>query len=1812
MKAKKGIAKTADSTTLPPKAALIKSSNLFPVVGIGASAGGLDAFKKLLKAIPEDSGMAYVLVQHLDPTHESMLPELLQKVTNIPVLEIADDIKVLPNHIYVIPSNKMMVSTDGVLLLSPRPPKSRTERNLPIDLFFNSLAEVHQSHAIGVVLSGTASDGTLGLKAIKDHGGITFAQDEASAAYDSMPHSAAQAGVVDFILPPEKIPQKLLEIIGIIKGNGDDDENLPLQDEEVFKQIISLLRIRKGTDFTYYKQSTIRRRILRRMALNKKEAPADYLQFLRENKPEQDLLFQDLLIPVTSFFRDEKSFDNLCETVFPQIAKNKAAGEPIRIWVAGCSTGEEAYSIAICLKEYFGETQRFVQIFATDLSEPAITKARHGIYTKNELKAVSPQRLTEFFTKANGNYQVNKNVRDMCVFALHNFLKDPPFGKMDFISCRNVLIYMEPYLQKKALTTFHYALNPKGFLLLGKSETTNGVPDLFASAAKNDKLYTRKDAPGRFVHVASQRSEQHFNHPNANPNPENIRTDFQKTADDILLRKYTPAGVVVNEALDIVHFRGNTSSYLEQSSGKPTHNLIQMAKNGLAFELRNILHKTKKENATVIKENIPMDISGNLRYINIEAMPLPNTIEPYYLVLFHDTPVSSQPTLAVGKKSAGKSTKDERDLRIQQLELELAQTREDMRSITEDQEAANEELQSANEELLSGSEELQSLNEELETGKEELQSTNEELIVVNQEMIALNEQLTTSRDYAEAIIINMRQPLLVLDKSLRIKTANNAFYKTFRVNERETEDVLIYNIGNKQWDIPALRTLLEKILPEKSVFNDFEVVHTFSTIGERVMLLNAREVINKNSSEKLILLSIEDITERIRAQEVLDINNEHFRHLVMELPAAVYACDAKGNLTFYNDAAAKLWSCKPEIGKDHWPGSIKMFKPDGSPLSMENAPMTKVLKEGYALQGEELIIERANGTRANVLVYPQPEFGLNGELTGAINMIFDITEQVNARNKIEESEKQFRQMAELMPQKVWTSDAEGNKTYFNKTLLDYAGMSIEELKGEGWEKIMHPDDWKKDQKRWKESIRTGKNYESETRLLRNDGIYLWHLTRSTALKDGDGNIKMWVGSKTEIQEQRAQKEALEKSVLNRTFELQEANKKLEQINEELFLTKEELLTEYSRSLIEASLDPLITINADGKITDMNKAFATITDVSQQKLIGTDFCLYFTDPQKARALQAEVFAKGFVTNYPLTIIDGEPTPVLFNGSVYKDENKKVLGAVLVARDITEQKKVEREFTEARIFAELATTIAEDEKIKAENAAKLANEAVHAKQQFLSNMSHEIRTPMNAIIGFTKVILKTELSAKQKEYLTAIKMSGDALIVLINDILDLAKVDAGKMTFEQIPFKMAASIASMIHLFEIKTQEKNLKLVKEYDPNIPAVLVGDSVRLHQIILNLLSNAVKFTTKGKIRVSVRLLEEDEAQATIEFAVSDTGIGISKEKLKQIFDNFHQASSSTARLFGGTGLGLSIAKQLVEQQGGSIHVKSKVGEGSTFSFILNFKKIKAEAEAEADIKNIKVLVVEDMALNQLLMKTLLDDFGFERDIADNGKIAIEKLQNKSYDIILMDLQMPEMNGFEATEYIRNTLNSKIPIIALTADVTTVDVAKCKAVGMNDYISKPVDERLLYSKIIALVQKPTPAKDQIVHTNESTETSPSKCIDLTYLSQRTKSKPALMKEMISIYLEQTPPLISAMRQSTQDKDWSMLHAAVHKLIPSFLIVGINSEFENMARKVQEYASNQKHTEKIPDLVLQLDHVCTQACKELEMALNSIKTSSNE
>lgn len=867
----------------------------FPIVGIGASAGGLDAFKRLLTVIPESSGMAYVLVQHLDPSHESFLPEILQRVTKIPVFEITEDIHLAPDNIYIIPANKVLISTDGVLQLSPRNKKTI---NFSIDIFFTSLAEVHKEFAVGVVLSGTGSDGTQGLKAIKEHGGTSIAQDKESAAYDSMPQSAINAGVVDFILAPEKIPAQLLQIKSAFKiSQVYKAEKQLAKDDDIFKQIILLLRQRSGVDFAYYKQQTLYRRIARRSAIVKKRNITSYLEFLRSNIAEQDALFQDVLIPVTSFFRDPKTFQALTETVFPSFLKNKNDDAPIRIWIAGCSTGEEAYSIAICLDEFLGEKvhNKKIQIFASDISEKAIKKARAGIYTKADVEILSASRLQNYFTKNGDGYEVSKHIRDMCIIAPHNFLKDPPFAKMDLISCRNVLIYMDTFLQKKAFATFHYALKENGFLLLGKSETIGASSELFTQVEKNEKIYSRKPTPGRFTHVPTERKEEGMTTKGKEVSKIEVKqTDFRKSAEAIMIFR-SPASVIVNEQLDIVHIHGDIAPFLQVPQGKPTHNLVKMAREGLGFELRNAIHKASKEQIAITKLDIPVKTNATMNdevgqeqqsLVAIEIIPLTDTVERHYLIRFEKTVIPAH--LEEKISLSGKTKKDLAEKRNEQLEKELAHIREDMRSITEDMEASNEELQSANEELQSSNEEMQSLNEELETSKEELQSTNEELIIVNQELLDKQEQFNTARYYAESIVTTIREPLIVLDKRLCIKTANASFYKKFNTEEQDTEGKLFYEIQNHQWDDNLMRSLLEKILPERERLTDFEISLNFPSIGKRTLLLNAVQIINKKKSEKLILLAIEDITERKLAEQQLKTFAAELETQVKERTAALH------------------------------------------------------------------------------------------------------------------------------------------------------------------------------------------------------------------------------------------------------------------------------------------------------------------------------------------------------------------------------------------------------------------------------------------------------------------------------------------------------------------------------------------------------------------------------------------------------------------------------------------------------------------------------------------------------------------------------------------------------------------------------------------------------------------------------------------------------------------------------------------------------------------------------------------------------------
>ena len=884
----------------------------FPIVGIGASAGGLEAAKELFKKLPTDTGMAFVYIQHLDPSHESMLTNILSKITKMKVQEAKNLMQIQPNNVYIIPPDKEMTIVNGMLSIHQR--KAKPHRHMPIDCFFTSLAEKQQEGAIGIVLSGAASDGTAGLKAIKTYGGLTMAQDE-SAGFKSMPHSAISEGVVDMILSPSEIARELQrlskETYIFHEASGDDIDESVFKDEDVVN-IIFLLKKSAGVDFTHYKRKTIKRRIVRRMLLHRLNDLKGYTKYLKQNTQEINHLYQDLLINVTCFFRDATTIEYLRKSLIPRILKNKLPGEPIRIWIPACSTGEEAYSIAILLMEILGEkaSNSTIQIFATDLSDLAIAKARQGTYSKNAVDNVSPKRLQRFFTKTENGYRIIKSIRDLCIFAPHNVFKDPPFSRLDLISCCNLLIYLEPILQKKLIAIFHYALNNKGYLILGKSETTGGLTQLFSQGDKKYKVYERKrDTATRAMAEMNYRlSETEHNKTPLARKPAEKQSEkiveLDKEVENILMTRYVPPSVVVNQDLEILQFKGSTGLFLEHSPGKASLNLLKMARAELTFELRSAIHKAGMSGKPVKKTGLEIINNGVSHYASIEVLPLNGDgLSKIFLVVFE----KENNTIASEISTTGSGNRT-----IKKLQEELNNMREDMRSIIEEQEASNEELQSANEEIVSSNEELQSINEELETSKEEVESANEELMTINQELQARNEQLAEAYEYAEAFFYTIREAILVLDRDLRVKTANNSFYEIFKARKEEVEGRLFYELGNRQWNIPALRDLLNNIIPRNTDFDHYEVKHSFPGIGEKIMLLNARKVFQKNNRQQLILLAIEDITEHRKIQQILAEREAWLRNMANNAPVMIWVTDADKKVTFFNKTWQEYTGRKPE------------------------------------------------------------------------------------------------------------------------------------------------------------------------------------------------------------------------------------------------------------------------------------------------------------------------------------------------------------------------------------------------------------------------------------------------------------------------------------------------------------------------------------------------------------------------------------------------------------------------------------------------------------------------------------------------------------------------------------------------------------------------------------------------------------------------------------------------------------------------------------------------------------------------------------
>jgi len=875
----------AESASADPE---VSPGASFPIVGVGASAGGLEALSGFLKALPTRTGMAVVVIQHLAPQHESALTQLLSRATAMPVLEVSDGMELQRNHVYVIPPNKSMTVHGGALQLVPRERASVPHH--PIDEFCAALAREQKAAAIGVILSGSGSDGTLGLRAIKAEGGVTFAQDPKTAAWPAMPASAIAAGVVDFVLPPAGIAAELAGISRhpYLLKPGESPEGDGLD------KVHMLLRSATGVDFRLYKQPTVSRRVGRRMALQKMGSLSEYVRFLKQHAEEVKALADDIFIHVTGFFRDAECFQALRKQVFPKLHLTRRA-DPVRVWVPGCATGEEVYSIAMLLLESLGanSNQTKIQMFGTDISEPAVERARAGIYSEAGMRGVSPARQRRFFVRVEHGYQIDKEVRGLCVFARHDLASDPPFSKLDLISCRNVLIYAEAPLQNRILSAFQYALKPGGFLFLGKSEAISAYSDIFAAEDRNHKIFSRRLKAGLAPHFDwrfDDRKEPGMAAPKvALPA---LTVDFQKQAEQILLQRYAPPALVIDSDLRILHFQGDISPYIVLSTGPPTVQLLKMLRPEFVMDLRSVISKAKREWTAIATQPIRFEYGDKPRTVRLEVSPLSkdDAGKPDFLVVFKEM----MPVELPSPKTPAKGGEKERDAR---LERELASTRAYLTSLIAEHETAQEEMKAAHEEILSSSEELQSTNEELETAKEELQSSNEELQTLNEELLHRNLDLGVLTNDLNNVLVGVDIPVVVLDGSLHIRRFTPMAGR--RLNLIETDVGRAFSDIASALDVPDWDALFAEVTSQVRPLE--REVKDKSGRWHSLRIRPYRTSDNKIDGVIVVLLDTDMIKRELEESHV-------YAHMLLEsAEQAIAAANSDGNIVLINGATEKMF-----------------------------------------------------------------------------------------------------------------------------------------------------------------------------------------------------------------------------------------------------------------------------------------------------------------------------------------------------------------------------------------------------------------------------------------------------------------------------------------------------------------------------------------------------------------------------------------------------------------------------------------------------------------------------------------------------------------------------------------------------------------------------------------------------------------------------------------------------------------------------------------------------------------------------------------
>ena len=1196
------------------------------VVGLGASAGGIAALQQFFSGMSPESGLAFAVVMHLSPEHESNLAAVIQQKTSMPVMQVTEPVRVRPNHVYVIPPNHQLTFEEDTLRLVA--PQQWPGKRVTIDLFFRTLAQAYGQRAVCAVLSGSDSDGAIGVKHIRAHGGLAIAQDPAEAEHESMPQMAIGTGMVDWVLPVAQMPAKLMEFVRnehamrlppeIEDEDGADvkekdapggetvsDETRSTADESALKDVLAHLHAQTGHNFKHYKRATVLRRVVRRLQVNSIETIPHYLEFLRKHPPEARALLQDMLIGVTHFFRDKESFAALAAHI-PQLFGGKGKDDPLRVWVAGCSTGEEAYSVAMLLCEQAEKLQASptVQIFASDIDEQAIQDARDGLYPSTIEADVSQERLRRFFVKDQGRYRVRKELREKVFFSAHNLLSNAPFSRVDLISCRNLLIYLNAQAQEEVFDIFHFSLRNGGLLFIGSSESRK-MQGLFSPVDAKARIYVRRPVPRPTWKIPTLPLRAHEAPMQARV-PGRGRTLpmlGQSTIEDAatnshralftgqerraalfgelhlkLLEQYAPPSIVVNEEHEIVHLSEKAGRYLRFTAGEPSMNLFRVINPALQIELRTALFRASRgDGVQVLSAPRTVHLDGCAEVIAMEVRGIASApSEKYFLVLFRE-----QSELPARPKAA-----EAGDV-ARSLDDEVAYLKEQLNATVEQSEASSEELKASNEELQAMNEELRSATEELETSKEELQSVNEELSTVNAELKNSVEDLSRANTDLNNLMASTDIGTIFLDRQLRIVRFTPSAQMVF--------NLLPADLGRPLGDIThelhydGLIADAEQVLDRLAVI-EREVPmdeHEVPLDGKRWFLVRIAPYRTADDRISGVVATFIDITRRRGAEEEVRASGARYRTLFELVPVAVYTTDAEGTIQEFNERATELWGRTPEKNGEKFCGSFRIYHPNGRPMPHDQCPMARVLR-GEELEPAdlEIVVAQENGTRRNVTVAPHALKDARGNIVGAINCLHDVTQRRQAEEALRASEERFRNVADNVPQVIWTNDANGGANYFNRRWYEYSGLSFEQSAGPGWQAIVHPDDEPASVQRWQQALKKGEVFDAEYRLRGSDGVYRWFIGRNVPLRD-NGTVLSWFGSATDI------------------HDFKEAQAKLGETEERFQL------------LVEGTPDyAMFLLDANNKITYWSSGAERVFGWSAQEAVGKAGDIIFTAEDKA--------------------------------------------------------------------------------------------------------------------------------------------------------------------------------------------------------------------------------------------------------------------------------------------------------------------------------------------------------------------------------------------------------------------------------------------------------------------------------------------------------------------------------------------------------------------------------------------------------------------